>query len=303
MSKKKWSKKFSPEKRKAYVEEKVNELRDVLEEGVRNFSYTPEEYKALLEMQALMPTYSFNNILVAKRQLYYATFLAPASRWKSLGRYIKKGEKAIRIFKPRFVKKTVDELVDGELVDVEKEELIGFITVPVFDVSQTQGDPLPLDRIRDRRLKGRSKEAEEIIELVHKVADCPITYGDTDVANGLYLVDEHRIIISDSISVNQQAKTLVHEYVHSQVHRKDRRSNTTSEEREIVAEGVAFVVCSFFGLDTSDYSFHYVKGWQKEEGALLKYGNIISNESKRIISLFLDQMDVDESEEEVEITA
>lgn len=268
------------------VQEKVEELVSILEEGVLNFSYSPEEFKALLEMKAIMPNYSFRNIMVAKAQYPNASFIASFKRWNELGRKIRKGETSIRIFKPNF-KKVEDE--NGE-VDTK---LVGFLTVPVFAYEQTEGEPLPIDKVVIK-LEGESDEAREIIEFAEKIAakdNCPVTYGDAKGANGFYSPSEHLIVVSDTLSINHRCKTLVHELVHSKVHRYDRTSSRT--EKEVVAEGTAFVVCSFFGLDTSDYSFRYVKSWSKdEENSLLKYGSQICDIAGRIINEFQELMDI-----------
>ncbi|RHW36082.1 LtrC [Neobacillus notoginsengisoli] len=268
------------------VQEKVEELVSVLEEGVLNFNYSPEEFKALLEMKALMPNYSFRNIIVAKAQYPNASFIASFKRWNELGRQVRKGEKSIRIFKPNF-KKVEDE--NGEV----DSKLVGFLTVPVFAYEQTEGEPLPIDRVKIT-LEGDSDEAREIIEYAEQIAakdNCPITYGNADGANGYYVPAYHSITVSDTLSINHRCKTLVHELVHSKVHRYDKTSSRS--EKEVVAEGTAFVVCSFFGLDTSDYSFRYVKSWSKEdENSLLKYGAQICDISGRIINEFKQLMEV-----------
>lgn len=278
------------------IEEKVKELVSILEDGVKNFSYSPEEFKALLEMKALMPNYSFRNIMVAKAQYQHASFIASFKRWNELGRKVKKGSKAIKIFKPNF-KKVVNE--DGE----EETKLVGFLTVPVFAYEQTEGDPLPIDKMHIK-LDGDCPEARAIIQYAEQLAEqdnCPVTYGDTEGANGYYVPATHRIVVSDSLSINHRCKTLVHELVHSKVHRYD--TTSTSSEKEVVAEGSAFVVCSFFGLDTSDYSFRYVKSWsKKDEEALLKYGSQICDIAGKIISDFKQLMEQTE-EQTVALTA
>jgi len=262
------------------VEEKVKELVSILEDGVTNFTYSPEEFKALLEMKALMPNYSFRNIMVAKAQYPNASFIASFKRWNELGRKVKKGQKAIKIFKPNF-KMVQNE--DGE----EENKLFGFLTVPVFAYEQTEGDPLPIEKVHIK-LDGDCPEARAIIEYAETLAEqdhCPVTYGDAAGANGYYVPATHEIVVSDSLSINQRCKTLVHELVHSKVHRYD--TSSTASEKEVVAEGSAFVVCSFFGLDTSDYSFRYVKSWSKnDEDALLKYGSQICEISGKIINSF-----------------
>jgi antirestriction protein ArdC len=279
-NKKKWNKEGPS------VQEKVEELVSILEDGVKNFRYSPEEFKAILAMKALMPNYSFRNLMVAKIQYPNASFIASFKRWNELGRKVKKGSKALKIFKPNF-KKVKDE--NG--IETDKTKLMGFLTVPVFAYEQTEGEPLPIDNIIIK-LDGESDEAKEIIEYAEQIAkkdDCPVTYGDAEGANGFYRPSTHEIVVSDSLSINHRCKTLVHELVHSKVHRYDKASSKS--EKEVVAEGTAFVVCSYFGLDTSDYSFRYVKSWSKEdEDSLLKYGSQICDISGRIIGEFKELM-------------
>ncbi|KZE67948.1 LtrC [Fictibacillus phosphorivorans] len=280
-SKKKWKKKDGPS-----VQEKVEELVSILEVGVKNFSYDPEVFKAILEMKALMPNYSFRNIMVAKSQFPNASFIASYKRWQELGRNVKKGAKSLKIFKPNF-KKAKNE--DGS--QSNEVQLVGFLTVPVFAYEQTEGEPLPIDKAKIT-LDGDCPEARHIIEIAERIAaedNCPVSYGDAEGSNGYYVPSLHEIVVEESLSINHRCKTLVHELVHSRVHRHDDKS--TRSEKEVVAEGSAFVVCSFFGLDTSDYSFGYVKGWSDDEEALVKYGSQICDISGRIINDFKKLME------------
>lgn len=263
------------EERAQYSKELVKSLLKQLEDGVNNFTYDPEDFKALLKMKALMPQYSFKNFLLARQQIQVATYLNSFSGWEKLGRHIKKGQKALRILKPVFEKKK--ELVDGK--EVETQKIKFFLPVPVFDVSQTEGAELPIDHMK-LKLDGDDPEADEIIQSIHNISDCPIDYGDTDPANGLYFTTLHKILVSDKLSTNHRAKTLVHEYVHSRLHRY---SKATKEEMEMVAEGAAYIICSRFGLDTSDYSFQYIHSWKQNSDAFVRYGEKMMNISKEII--------------------
>lgn len=276
LAKKSFVRKSAEEKK-----EQVQQLLDSLEEGVLNFKNDPEKFKAILAMQALLPSYSFRNTMLIQRQLPGARYTASFTHWKSLNRFVRKGEKSLRILAPRF-KKEVDVHTGREV-----EKLVGYTDVPVFDVSQTEGDPLPLDSIR-LVLEGESDEAVRIFEWVKLLAeedDCILRVGFANGACGYYRISEHSIMIDESLSINHRAKTAVHELVHSRVHRHDRES--TPSEKECVAEGTAFIICSYFGLDTSDYSFEYVRGWAEDDGAsLLKYGAIIQETAQQLINDF-----------------
>lgn len=266
-----------PTKSAAEKKEQVHQLLNQLNDGVLNFQYSEENYKAVLEMQALMPNYSFKNVLLIKAQLSTARYVASFKRWKELNRTVRRGEKAIRILAPK-IKKEKDE-VTGE----ENSELVGFIGVPVFDVSQTEGEPLPIDQVK-LSLAGASAEAELIFNWTEKLATadgCTIQIGDGNGANGYYVPALHKIVVHSELSPNHKAKTAVHELVHSRLHRY---LPSSAEERESVAEGVAYIVCTYFGLDTSEYSFQYVRGWSSDNGkSLLKYGEIIQKTAAKLI--------------------
>lgn len=271
------------------AKERMGDLLEKLEDGVKNFRYDPEVYKAILEMKALMPSYSFQNILVAKRQMPHASYIASFKRWNELGRKVNKGQKAIWIFAPNFRKKKETVTIDGVSKEVQKSVLSGFTSVPVFDMSQTDkiegAIELPLDRVK-LELKGESKEARRIMNIVQDVCTIPIDYKDAGDANGYYDLVNDCIVVEHTLSENHKAKTLVHEYCHSMVHGYGKEDVKSSKiEKEVVAEGVAFVICSYFGLDTSDYSFGYIKSWSKDNGETLKaYGNKICSIAGRIIS-------------------
>lgn len=291
MKKKDWTEK------KAEQKEKIEQLCKQLTEGVENFEYSPEFYAAILKMKALMPNYSFKNLLLAKSQMPDVTFLASFKRWKQLGRNVKKGESSIRIFAPVFGKDKKNE--DENVFDEHSDETVlkGFYPAPVFDVSQTEGEPLPLDKYK-LRLEGESEETSKIIDAAEKIIakdECTLSYGNTSPANGYYSPDRHEIKVSDTLTLNGRCKTLVHELVHMKVHRN---STATRTEQEIVAEGVAYIICNFFGLDTSDYSFRYVKSWSDEDNGetVMKYGTDICSIAGTVIKEFESLMEQEEDE-------
>lgn len=273
MAKKSFARRTTEEKK-----EQVEALLTQLEEGVQNFEYSPDKLKALLEMQALMYSYSFRNIMLIYGQMPSATYIASFKRWKQLNRSVKKGEKSLRVLAPRFKK------VQDEVTGQEENKLIGFMSVPVFDCSQTEGEPLPFDRVR-LKLDGESEEAEKIFGWVKHLAEedgCKFRVGDGKGANGYYSPYLHEIVIDEGLTTNHRAKTAVHELVHSRVHRNSRDDRRAEE---CVAEGAAFIVCSYFGLDTSSYSFEYVHTWSGDKGeSLMKYGEMIQKVSSKLIA-------------------
>lgn len=264
----------TPEEKK----QEVDALLSTLDQGVKDVQHNPERFKAILEMQALFHSYSFRNVMLIQSQMPNARFVAGFHRWKELERNVIKGARSIRVLGPRF-KKELDEETG-----LEQSKLIGYISLPVFDVSQTEGKELPIDAVK-LVLNGESDEAEMIYAWVKELAlqdGCEVDIAFANGANGYYAPVTHHIVIDPKLSTNHRAKTMVHEYVHSQEHRFDA---STPEERECVAEGVAFIVCSYFGLDTSEYSFEYVKGWSEDGGkSLMKFGSTMQRSASTIIN-------------------
>lgn len=270
-------------------QKEIEALSKLLEEGVLNATINPEHFKALLEMAAIFPKYSFRNVALIHNQMPKAKYVASFKKFRELGRNVIKGQKALRILAPRMATVKNDET--GE----EERKIIGFLSVPVFDYSQTEGKPLPLEKYR-LKLDGDSNESEDIIEAVKFIAeqdDCHFSMSYVPGTTcGYYSPVKHRIVVSDSLSGNHKAKTAVHELVHSKVHRKN---SETKEEQESVAEGAAFIVCSYFGLDTSSYSFEYIRGWSKEAESILKYCEQIHEIASSLISEFETYFEMNES--------
>lgn len=271
------AKKFTP-KTKEEKDQQVQGLLDQLEEGILAAEINPDSYKAMLEMQALFYNYSFRNMMLIQSQMPNARYVAGFHRWKELGRNVIKGQKALYVLAPRILKE--EDKKTGE----EKSRIIGYLTRPVFDVSQTEGEDLPIDHVR-LILKGESDEAEVIFAWVKALAELRGTRFEiafANGANGYYQPSANLIVVDPKLGPNHRAKTAVHEYVHSLFHGIE---DETKEEQECVAEGAAFVVCSYFGLDTSSYSFEYVKGWaQDDTQVIIKYGSMIQKAAYDIIN-------------------
>lgn len=146
-----------------------------------------------------------------------------------------------------------------------------FHLVNVFDISQTTGDPIP-EFVTD--LKGTSHDADALIEAIQDVATIEIQFieQENDVslqngAKGYYSPVEDKIVVNSNLDTIQKAKTLVHEYAHSILHKQTDKSR---EQKEIEAESLAFVICNHFNIDTSDYSFGYIASYANEDYDTLK---------------------------------
>ena len=195
------------------------------------------------------------------------------------GKYVKKGEKGIKIFAPApyKVKKLVDKLDpetrkpmldrEGKAVKEEKEITVpAFKVITVFDISQTEGKEFP--DLSVKPLLADVEQYEDFFAALEKASPVPIAFEQiTNGANGYFSLTDKRIAIKEGVSELQAVKTAIHEIAHAKLHDVDlnappeQQNRVDRHTREVEAESVAYTVCQHFGLDTSDYSFGYVAGW------------------------------------------
>lgn len=260
--------------------QKVKEITDKLEEGLKEL-FESEKYKSYLSTMSKFHNYSFNNIQLIAMQKPDATLVAGYRAWqKNFERHVNKGEKAIRILAPApyKIKEEQDKLdpVTGEMMFDEngmpqKEEvevtIPAFRVVSVFDVSQTDGKPIP--ELDTQELLSTVEGYEDFVQAVMNVAPVPIGFEDIPGdSRGYFSIEEKRIAVQENMSESQTLKTMVHEVAHSMLH--DREVNRDSmlaepakdrNTKEVESESIAYTVLQHFGIDTSDYSFGYIAGW------------------------------------------
>lgn len=232
-----------------------------------------------LRFQAKFYNYSCNNTILILMQCPHASRVAGFNTWKQLGRYVKKGEKAIKILAPLTYKKMVeDEKGNRE----EKTVVRGFRVVNVFDISQTEGEELPEICTP---LAGDSEDAAILFAALKEVIEIDISEEEIPgSAHGYYDLGNDRIALEIKNALNHKAKTLVHEYVHAMLDGKSSNLQQSRKEAEIVAESVAYIVSHYFGLDTSSYSFGYVAAWSgADPKEILKKGELIQRTAGKII--------------------
>jgi antirestriction protein ArdC len=179
-------------------------------------------------------------------------------KWNELGRFVRKGEKAIMIFAPKMSKRKIKECDDetGEEVTVEKKRLSGFISVPVFDVSQTEGKDIP-SIVND--FGGHSELFESFMSVFGRKYN--ITQQKLIAPLGGY-TDGRAIVLNEIKSEEQKLKTLIHEVAHCVLNHVGNEEKLKST-KEIEAEMTAFIVAEHFGIDSGSYSFGYLFGWGK----------------------------------------
>ena len=261
--------------------ERMKEITDRLETGIQEL-FESERYKAYLTTMSKFHSYSFNNTLLIAMQ--GGQLVAGYNKWRDdFHRNVKKGEKAIKILAPApfKAKKEVQKLdaqgrpvmgKDGKPVtEVQEIQVPAFKIVSVFDVSQTEGEPLPSIGVEE--LTGSVERYGEFFKALEQTSPVPIGFEDIPGgSHGYYHLTEKRIAIQEGMSELQTLKTAIHEIAHSKLHAIDpeapaieQADRPDSRTREVQAESVAYAVCQHYGLDTSDYSFGYVAGWSSDK--------------------------------------
>ena len=258
-------------------EQQMYEITKKLEEGVKEL-FTSERYTEYLKTMSKFYKYSFHNTVLIALQRPEATLVAGYLAWqKNFHRQGKKGEKGIQIIAPsqRKEKELIEkfdpetnELIlgpDGQpKTEVVEHVVSDFQVVRVFDVSQTYGEPLPEIAIPD--LTEQVQNFPLFLQAVKELSPVPIRFGETEgEAKGYYSNKKKEIVVKADMSESQTIKTLIHEIAHAKLHDREVLEQAGEEKdqrtKEIEAESIAYTVCQYFGLDTSDYSFPYIAGW------------------------------------------
>ena len=241
-------------------EEKLEAITAKLEAGVQEV-FTSEKFAEYLTTISRFHNYSFQNCLLIAMQCPEASLVAGYKKWQTMNRQVMRGQKCIDILAPIF-KKVEEEITraDGSKETKEKQVLTGFRTVPVFDISQTEGEELPslCEKLTDR--------VDGFLQLLNKLetlSPVAVTYEDiSGGASGYFSPMEEKIVVKHDLPELQKVKTLTHEISHAILHCIDGEEEKTDRNtKEVEAEAVAYTVLQYLGLDSSDYSFGYIAGW------------------------------------------
>ncbi len=268
-------------------EERAEELLKRLADGASSFCES-DQWKKYLDFFSGFRSYSANNIMLALFQNQDISLLASYDTFAKKGRKVKKGESAIWILAPlKYTKKTTEEYEENgvsKTKEVKKSFIKGFTSVPVFDVSQTEGDEIPSPV---SLLKGQAPEMlEEAMALLPEKIGFSISYEDFEGrANGYCDFTKKKIVIRESNDPMQRVKTIAHEMGHALLHGEG--DSSCRGEAELEAESVAYVVCGYLGVDSSEYSFGYLASWKghESERVLSKSATRIKEASNKILDL------------------
>ena len=262
-----------------------------LKEGIKEF-LDSDKYKDYLTKMSQLNNYSNRNLRLILAQNPEARQVASFKQWKeNFGRYVKKGEKALRIFKP-MTKIKKDENNQPILDKNGKPETVTFFgLVPVFDVSQTEGKEMPkAAEVKEQLTDLDYANLYRALMSIAKENDVSVRFEEMENnKHGYYSVPENQIVLrSNEMNKAQIIKTFLHEMAHAELHHSanPQKENLTRSTAELQAESVAYVVSSYYGIDTSEYSFNYLSGWSADKETLADLEaqlDIVQQEAKSLM--------------------
>ena len=268
------------------IKEQIKKLTEQIEAGIKALfqSGDLEKYQAYLRTMSHFHHYSVNNQMLIFSQCPHATLVAGYQKWQNqFSRHVLRGEKGISILAPTPYKIKVEKEkldpdtklplldADGNTITEEKEVQIPmFRPVKVFDVSQTDGKPLP-ERVQSpvAELTGNVEHYKAFMEALRRVSPVPIEMKPlSNDLDGFFSPSKQSITLRDGMSEVQTVCAAVHEIAHSKLHDYAKQPNSQpkdSNTEEIEAESIAYTVCAYFGIETSANSFGYVATWSKDK--------------------------------------
>ena len=271
---------------KTSIKEQIKKLTDQIEAGIKALfqSGDLEKYQAYLHTMSHFHHYSVNNQMLIFSQCPHATLVAGYQKWQNqFSRHVLRGEKGISILAPTPYKIKVEKEkldpdtklplldADGNTITEEKEVQIPmFRPVKVFDVSQTDGKPLP-ERVQSpvAELTGNVEHYEAFMEALRRISPVPIEMKPlSNDLDGFFSPSKQSITLRDGMSEVQTVCAAIHEIAHSKLHDYAKQPNSQpkdSNTEEIEAESIAYTVCAYFGIETSANSFGYVATWSKDK--------------------------------------
>ena len=267
--------------------ERLQQITAGIEQGIKEL-FESEKYMRYLSVMSRFHRYSVNNTMLIYMQKPDATLVAGYNKWKNqFERHVKRGEHGITIIAPTPFKKKIEEQkldpdtkapildAEGKAVMEEREvEIPMFRPVKVFDVSQTDGKPLPE---LASTLSGNVQNYEAFMEALRRSAPVPLSV-EPMAANmdGYFSPDQQRIAIRAGMSEVQTVSAAVHEIAHSKLHNyakaqeeavragdKEPPKKKDRNTEEVEAESISYAVCQYYGIQTGENSFGYIANWSQ----------------------------------------
>ena len=259
------------------AKDRLREITAGIETGIQEL-FESEKYAEYLRTMSRFHRYSVNNQMLIFLQRPDATLVAGFNKWHDqFERSVLKGEKGIKIIAPTPFKKRIEEQkldpdtklpvldADGNAVMVEKEITVPmFKVVSVFDVSQTDGKPLPA---LAADLVGDVKNYGVFMEALCRSSTVPVSFEKLDAGtDGFFSPKDQRIALREGMSEVQTVSAAVHEITHAKLHDRSDDSLEKPDRRtaEVEAESVSFAVCAYYGIATGENSFGYIAAWSRD---------------------------------------
>ena len=268
--------------------EQLREITEGIEQGIKEL-FESEKYMKYLSTMSRFHRYSVNNTMLIYMQKPDATLVAGFNKWRDqFERHVKKGEHGITIIAPTPFKKKIEEqkldpdtkapLLDaeGKVITEEKEiQIPMFKPVKVFDVSQTDGKPLPQ---LASNLTGDVQQFDAFMEALRRSSPVPIQFEAMNPEmDGYFNSADQRIAIRIGMSEVQTVSATVHEIAHSKLHNyeKEQAAASAGDEtreppkkkdrhtEEVEAESISYAVCQYYGIQTGENSFGYIASWSQ----------------------------------------
>ena len=271
------------------TKERLKDITDSIEAGIKDL-FQSDKYAQYLRTMSRFHRYSVNNTMLIYMQKPDATLVAGFNKWRDqFERNVKKGERGIKIIAPTPFKKKVEMEkldpdtkmplldADGKAVIEEKEIKIPmYKPVTVFDVSQTDGKPLPLLAYD---LAGNVRNFDVFMEALRRSSPVPIDFENMQSMDGYFSETGQRIAIREGMSEVQTVSAAVHEIAHSKLHNHEMEKQTAAagdgaaetpkpkdrRTEEVEAESISFAVCAYYGIATGENSFGYIATWSKDK--------------------------------------
>ena len=269
--------------------ERLQQITAGIEQGIQEL-FESEKYMRYLSVMSRFHRYSVNNTMLIYMQKPDATLVAGYNKWKNqFERHVKRGEHGITIIAPTPFKKKIEEQkldpdtkapmldAEGKVIMEEREvEIPMFRPVKVFDVSQTDGKPLPE---LASSLSGNVQNYEAFMEALRRSAPVPLSM-EPMAANmdGFFSPDQQRIAIREGMSEVQTVSAAVHEIAHSKLHNyakaqeeaaragnKEPPKKKDRNTEEVEAESISYAVCQYYGIQTGENSFGYIASWSQDK--------------------------------------
>ena len=251
---------------------KSKDMKDIiqsLEDGLTDH-FQSNRYADFLKTMMNFHEYSLYNTILIMMQCPQASLVAGYKKWQTMGRQVKRGEKAITILCPcphKVKKKVLDKdgnpVLDENGKETEKEFSIPYFRPgSVFDVSQTDGEPI--ETLNPKVLTDTVDGYDVLIQKLISISPVPVTFEEIEgSAKGYFSPSLKEIVVKKDMPNLQTLKTLVHESAHARLHNLEAMEEHAKdrETKEVEAESVAYCVLTAFGFDTSEYSFPYIAGW------------------------------------------